>query len=130
MAEQELMEPNSMTLIERIEHAKAPSRELDLEIAKAVGLCRTPQEGSTQVHFGQWWPHYSASLDTAMSLVPARATYVRMEICARGTLKQHCLASIQWEATGDEWCHDGDGKTMPLAICAAALRALAAERMK
>lgn len=97
------------TLATECEGAEGPSRELDLEIARAVGLCRTPEEGSTQVHFGQWWPHYTASLDAAMTLVP-----------------EGCKWQVSTEEPGP-WAWVGEpGSDVPAIMCATPALALTA----
>lgn len=130
-------------LIERIEAATGPDRELDAEIFRAIGapapfqfmnkliaLEYNDQEQayfarvSDDMHVKYSPPAYTASIDAAMTLVPEGVTYVRLEICARGKHGQHCRTSLEW-LLGDveEERESGHGLTAPLALCAAALRA-------
>ena len=111
-----------MTLIERLEAATGPDRELDAAILVAVGGKR---------RFDDWWIGYrfigreasafTASIDAALTLVPEGWDYV---IASPGVDENH----------PDEWCinmarHPDDesnftfAPTPALAICIAALKA-------
>ena len=108
-------------LIERIEGAEGPSRELDAEIALTQGWSELPgdnwcgPEGQIAV------PRYTASLDAAMSLVPEGMQW-RVD-------SHHNIAGVFEYPTDPEtgpYCveHEGEGLTPALALCAAALRAI------
>ena len=115
-----------IALAERVEGLTGPCRETDDEIAKALGHCVLWFRGflgSTSTA-----RPFTASLDAALGLVPEGWTYVSLEICARGTV--HDYAHVRLEkliGDDDEQRWDGDAKTLPLALTAAALRAMAQE---
>lgn len=117
------------SLLERLEQAVEGSRELD----NAIFLATHPEQG-THSEDGQWWyathmdedggpwaplPHYTTSIDAALSLVP-----------------EGCGGALSWEApeigikesaalvdyrNGSRFV--GRGCTLALALCIAALRA-------
>lgn len=97
-------------LIERIEGAEEGSRELDYAIAQSVGLIQS-KDGA--VHFGQWWPYYTASLDAAMTLVP-----------------EGCKWQVSTEEPGP-WAWVGEpGSDIPAIMAATPALALAAAALK
>lgn len=108
-----------MELAERCEAAEGPDRELEMDIAEALGLTATNEFGDTVfIRRGSGFIplRITASLDAAMTLVPGR---------------------YEWgvASTGEAECWCGDGKdiairaaTPSLALCAAALRALASQK--
>lgn len=104
------------TLIERLEKAAGPDRSLERAIADVVGSV-TPYRGfpgdepTGVVNF----PHYTSSLDAAMTLVPEGYEW-----------------SLTWEAEiaraeiGDPLLlMEGEAATPAIAICIAALKARA-----
>ncbi len=131
-----------MDLAERCEKAQGVDRELDAEIALAVGVVRERDgdcfyghknfsvlvlERDYYAHDGNApeLAHLTASLDAALSLVPegwAWAVYggAREEIVATA----YCVPNggrLPWP----DWVTDICAATPALALCAAALRALA-----
>ncbi len=71
-----------MTLIERLEKAAGPDRELDGDIAMATGPWTKYDLGDNcwqwrfnGVNFGTHPPHYTSSLDAALTLVPAHSAW-------------------------------------------------------
>lgn len=112
-------------LIERIEAASGPDRELDFRLFEIV---RTDAEHCGYIE-GKPYPDYTASVDDALRLVPAEhgvdLTFWPLRNRAR------ILPLYQ---DGDRWLHRGsdphfcaDAATPALAICAAALKARARE---
>lgn len=68
-------------------------------------------------------PHYTASLDAAMTLVDSRAMW------AHGSMEEGPFARLCWPMPNGGYVggyFEAKAKTVPLAICAAALRARAA----
>lgn len=117
----------SKSIAERIEALEGPCREMDLSIAKAVGLAHLDAVAGGVTGFmymdrGQpacvTVPRYTASLDAAITLVPEGWN---MSVFLIEKLKLRASASVR----------DRDGKfsftsaasTPALALCAAALRA-------
>lgn len=121
-------------LAERCEKASGPDRELDIEIAIASGLYVKEKRGSDRKEWfyptdGKGWRHspyslgferlpsFTASLDAAMTLVPEGYDWAVFR--TNGGLTVHA------------WCgsrEDVFSSTPALALCAAALRAIAANR--
>jgi hypothetical protein len=130
-----------MTLADRIERLDGPDAAIDelillatgwtLERAKGLVERATwidPQGERTAHRQGDGWFRPTASLYTAMTLVPEQATYINIEICARGLPGQHCRVEIGWlDQAEDEIRLKGYAKTEALALCCAALRAQEAE---
>jgi len=141
------MEPeNNSALLElaaRIEAAGGPSKALDREIALAVGWVRqTPSEARRKhpawfhpddcrdgevvfdsLHGTDVWRDplpYTTSIDAALTLVPEGAFW---SITMRGESRPGFHACCQLDGPLD-W---REGATAPLALCAAALRAKAAQ---
>ena len=135
-----------MTIIDKLERADGPDREMDAEIAKAVGMCLHPNKTRTGVQSDtgfdcddcgadSWGnrsndgfnrrlsdscPAYTASIDAAMTLVPEG-----WEL--HSLMRQPYGKTAVWlgrgEALGElsEWVGT-EAKTRPLAVAAAALR--------
>jgi hypothetical protein len=118
-----------LQLAERCEKATGPDRELDAEIAEAVGAKHGRETGWCNSENGDYYvidecaASYTASLDAAMTLVPEgweTSIYIGGE-----------NANVQMEtpAMRDEWFDEGGGPidgtapTPALVLCAAALRA-------
>lgn len=108
-----------MTLIERIEGAEGPSRELDAEIARSLGR---PWD-----YAADWGPRgrdkpvayaYTGSLDAAMSLVPEGMRWC-VDTC-NGNPRSFVEPRHPYEGQ-PFW---GNAATPALALCAAALRAI------
>lgn len=111
-------------LLSRLSSAEEGSRELDAEVAYAVGW-RSRIENPI---YPAWWcspggneylafeqPHYTTSIDVALTLVPERIKDWNFRH-RNGSVytMQLCIPSTEYE--GRAW-------TAPLAICLAALRA-------
>lgn len=110
-------------LITRLESADGPSRELDADIARAIGwecVVRDPEAQGKYVcwrkHYrsGEWimLPRYTASIDAALTLVPEGWDWAIFHTNGGLTIHAWC---------GDKIDHFGD--TPALALCIAALRA-------
>lgn len=114
-----------MDLADRVERAAGADRAIDLDIARLRGVTvmRQRADDSGADEYTHW--HYTASLDAALSLVPegwAWAVYggAREEIVATA----YCVPNggrLPWP----DWVTDICAATPALALCAAALRALA-----
>lgn len=100
--------------------------KLDGDIARTLGWTYRQREGAggwgwnrpgLPDHFNASPPAYSTSLDAAMTLVPEGWEYLLMNGNGyhEATFTNHVLQRTAWAA----------GETLPLAICAAALRARA-----
>ena len=105
-----------MKLADRIEQADGPSRELDAEIAQALGftVCPEPSRASPRIYGGDIskgnkrnLPAFTASLDAAMSLVKDEW---------RESIHLTWNRAIVWDSIGR-------ASTPALALCAAAIRA-------
>lgn len=116
-----------MTLIERLEKAEAGSRELDAEIAPLDG--RVCANVETQLwkkvvdgHLFIGLPHYTTSLDAALTLVPQpwRVYAMQQETWPNDAVQR-------WFAGLDHIPHTesmmGKARTPALALCIAALKA-------
>jgi len=135
-----------LALAERCEQASGPDRELDGEIARALGW--------TDVHVSvlnplfqvgrppgvTGWrdpvPAFTASLDAALTLVPEgwRVNGADWSILGqyswmlKGPCKKLIMGADGYEEAGGDWFKSGVSLATPaLALCAAALRALASE---
>jgi hypothetical protein len=117
-------------LAARVEAADGPDRKLDLLIAKAAGHVRQQAEYDYALSeyetawaggLGQRVPEYTASLDAAMTLIPDD---MRDEIEIT-TLYQVARVTINMNHGPDGSPFYGSNKcnSIPLALCAAALRA-------
>lgn len=103
-------------LISRLERASGPDRELDGAIAEAIGLS-VPHDPAG------WPPRYTSSLDAAVTLVPDGCQW---------TIEPDA-AWVRWMGRSDVEEAQGhlmgrDGKCTAIALCIAALRAVAANR--
>lgn len=90
-------------LVKRLEAATGPDRELDARIAVAVGATMTATASA----------NYTGSIDAALTLVPEGGYMKIMRPVAESAM--HPEATV-----GSEWAL---GKTIPLALCIAALKA-------
>lgn len=111
---------NLQELIERVERASGPDRELDGKIALSLGWTFEKMKGDARPYYRKPGvtryyersepPAYTAALDAAMTLVPR---YLVNELTLVG--------GSYWQATvGDE---QADAATPALALCAASLKA-------
>lgn len=131
-------------LIERVEAATGPDRELDCEIAIAAGA--VPDDMERSFHPNVWrgiydnrsWraPEYSASLDAAMTLVP-RGWIVEIRRYFNSDGEYVAAVWLTDSFTVERGCDDDEKVTVsariveqnqgvdptPSAICAASLRA-------
>src|SRR3569832_1648284 len=115
-----------LELAERCEAATRPDRELDWDIADAMG-----SNGS--IHKRVAAPRYTASLDAAMTLVPEHGAVERSGWHTIGTPWAGFEIWMYREENGT-WLHsssdpitEGNAATPALALCAAALRARASQ---
>ena len=118
-------------LVERIEGATGPDRELDCRVWCAVG-------GNSVDHFevacavvpdlNQWMaPRYTASLDAAMTLVPSEFYMGRLHQWVADNFRWACDLARK-DMTGGKRISAEDCATPALAIAAASLRARITER--
>lgn len=122
-------------LIERIEAASGPDRDLDEKIGMAVGLKNTIRVGheclGTDRIVPVRCPYYTESIDAALTLVPEGAHcgmgYDRPcfgETVGRAWAWVRCRVNGVWEETPiDRQGHRPP--TIALALCAAALKSRA-----
>jgi hypothetical protein len=100
-----------LELAERCEKAMGPDRGLDAEI---YALCGRIDEN----HLLEWRHRYTSSIDAAMTLVP-KGMILRRYMATR-FVPHGCEVGIDYAHGG--WVGHSD-HSMPLALCAAALRA-------
>ena len=107
-------------LIERLEKATGPDRELDLAIWAACGGSGGPDNG-----FLDWRPALTASIDAALDLVerklPGAWWFAARQADEIGEYSFDLRASI------GGLLGTASAPTLPLAICIALLRALSAQ---
>jgi hypothetical protein len=134
---------NLLELAERCEAATGPDRELDVELAVVAGLIRDPEfergyfygagnncdyvlERGDYDHGNNApeLPSYTASLDAAMMLVPeghiVAVTNCDPDLPAPDFARASAIVALD----PDSVVAPTVAKTMPLALCAAALRAI------
>lgn len=128
-------------LAECCEQATGPDRELSADIYGA--LHDYEKRFNEEFGFHQYWkdgrwlaagqmPHYTASLDAAMTLVPNDMGYVVGE--GRCIPQEKLGGALITPSRAKPFDPDsppvavGEGHTAPLALCAAALRARASEQ--
>lgn len=108
---------------DRVEALAGPDRETDVMIGRARGLVYPDGPSG-----GQWGgsfspcPYYTASLDAAMTLVPEGWTLFHLDGPWNSTAAHVTLAN-----NNGLFC-EGEAASPALALTAAALRALAAEK--
>lgn len=114
-------------LIERIERATGPDRELDIAILTTVLGYRDIHSDGTLFDRGNdgYWntdtlPSPTGSFDAAMELVPDGATV----LCGIRQTPE----TIPWARVGQWHCHDATGANLALALCAATLKAIDAKQ--
>jgi hypothetical protein len=101
-------------LIERLEKATGPSYELSQDIGRALGLRqRYEHPGSENLS----WPHYTYSLDAALTLVPEGHDWIVASVNGQ-------VGGTPYACCGSETAHYGE--TPVLSLCIAALKARAA----
>jgi hypothetical protein len=115
-----------IALAERCEKATGPDRELDAEIARAIGWTNVSPVGHGHVghcpnHFFGSVPLHTASLDAAMTLVPEGEQWN----VASYPWAEHTHKAAAW--VGNKRGPVIGAATPALALCAAALRARAAQ---
>ncbi len=115
-------------LVERVEAASGPDRELDCLIENALGLAKF--ERDPRVNFGDAdytrapYKHYTASLDAAMTLVPEGWGFAVHTADDRArTARAVCWTEGNRAVRSPKTSDDGPIATPALALCAAALRA-------
>lgn len=107
-------------LIERLEKATGPDRELDLVIAKRFNTYRlnTSYMGPDDPDWTEHFPEYTASIDAALTLVPDGF---------RHAFWHHHSVYLGAEVFPDKGggpMHKGhDAKTPAIALCIAAMKA-------
>ncbi|HSM79191.1 MAG TPA: hypothetical protein VLT57_16245 [Bryobacteraceae bacterium] len=127
-------------LIERMERASGSDRELDVCIARLTSIegQRVTDDGRVEYwvgvenDFGPGWypapveiPHYSSSIDAALSLVPEWWEYTLT------TIYGSAHAEIPLNDTRvDAQNGEHKGGSMPIAVCISALKAIAALRSR
>ena len=139
--------PSLPSLISRLERASGPDRELDGAIAEAIGA----QPDSEGAVFGcpGWPPSYTASLDAAVTLVPDgqwggtimwnfgelhKGGFVELNLANPEWLKPDCdPAELNAHAACVDSYEDQEPdkhapRPLAIALCIAALRAVAAVR--
>ncbi len=104
-------------LAERCEAAEGPNFELEMEIGRAVAPNFKEMWRST---IGRPAPAYTASLDAAMTLIPADLFPTIDFVTKRVWIRDEKGFDVAWTSA------HGFAATVPLSICAAALRARAA----
>lgn len=116
-------------LISRLESASDGSRELDLAVAMATGQSLAESDYPTYAYHGDkavWeWstgetPHYTTSLDAALTLVPEGYVSVSAAINERGQSSMRI---------GKPYV-SGNAATPALALCIAALKARLTDTLK
>lgn len=113
-------------LIARLEAASEGSDELNRAIFHD-GLGNPPQPTHCDACKQTRWvfaPAYTQSLDAALTLVPEGWTAWELRSFARKTRFGCDLSRLTECDAGEDWAH-GNGPTPALALCIAALRALA-----
>lgn len=101
-------------IAERCEQADGPTREIDIEIGRAIHPDLEWYKETVRWNADQ----YTASLDAAVSLLPAGLRW----LCGSGdgTVGRPPWANVGMPGAADVHV---TARTLPLAICAAALRA-------
>jgi hypothetical protein len=118
------------TLIElaaKAEAAAGPDRIFDAEVHRLITGGTVYDVLTSAGAIVDTVPAYSASLDAAMSLVPEGWTYWSVSAERIGTGNDGSRAEVSRLVDGDEEQCSGHATTPTLALCAAALRARAAQ---
>lgn len=106
-------------LIERLQTATGPDRELDAEIGTLVGFVPKEKKHYRRGRYPlqllrveKLWPAYTASIDAAITLVPEHCSFaVRFNVRSE--------AMVYGQGAGE----NADAPTPALALCIAALKA-------
>ena len=108
-----------LKLAERCEGAEGPDRELDLEIARMMGVTvmRRNYQDTANEEYTHW--HYTASVDAALTLVP-EGMLVALEI------GESTRAAVGNDVEAGFLGYAATAPTPALALCAASLRARSA----
>lgn len=117
---------NLLRLVERVEAATGPDRELDCDIARYRRVTVMKHDPETGENFETTHWHYTASLDAAMTLVPKGWAFSLGEMMGLPIERRwRCHLRDHNEPYNPATCAwvDKDLSTPALAICAAALRA-------
>jgi hypothetical protein len=119
------------SLIARIEAATGPDRELDAEIALAVGVvpkdafrpCASIDPGTFGTGAYSFWkaPRFTGSVDAAMTLIPEEWGWT-LHSDGSGEIYKNVPANMAPGAPGSTVI-SFEGNTASLSLCAAALRA-------
>ena len=115
-----------MTLIEKLESATGPDRELDCrahcaKVGDDFDLMRR-----VVPDFNQWaCPYYTGSIDAAMTLVPEDTESLPWNVTTASHYGSASVIPVDGKSTGvcDERTGHGRAATLPLAICIAAIKA-------
>jgi hypothetical protein len=112
-----------MDLIAKLEQATEGSRHFDYLIHAALGWQDLDDGGWVRGNerMGCNWPHYTTSLDAALSLVPSGHDWLHKSF---NTMTVVRLLTPE-EDTAKKWAvhYDRDGATPALALCMACLKA-------
>lgn len=138
------MKEDLLKMADRVEALSGPDREVDERISLAIGLPATVTIGHEVLGNLRQVPHtikrYTASLDAAMTLVPAGWWVAGLYFChpdfrSAGDRDWHSelggpVSWVQFDVVPEpEYeCEGGNAATPALALTAAALRALAKDR--
>jgi hypothetical protein len=108
-------------LIERLEALTGPCRECDQDIHElaVMGLPKT----TGYIYSSCLW--FTRSIDAAMKLVPAEMESRRVGCTddGRGYAELAKHDGHMMAEDPDEYYYEGEGATMPIALCIAALKA-------
>jgi hypothetical protein len=106
-----------MKLSDRVAELAGPCREIDAGIWLRAIEKPQPGEKRDKDIIGRW-PHYTASIDAAASLVPPNHTW-SLTSCGEHDMPQACVTSM------DDRCEDFVAHAVDpaLALCAAGLKA-------
>ena len=109
-------------LIARLEASTGPSRDLDVLIAQAVGEPWGAGGYSIGGNWGERAARYTASIDVALTLVPAGLGWG-----VDAPPDMPCVARCQWPQTpGMKAPMHAHGATPAIALCIACLKARSA----
>lgn len=119
-----------MTLLERLALATGPSRELDAEIAQAIGYEHRSIGIAHPDNCRVWYdnlgaklmaglPHFTGSIDAAITLIPEGWKWMLFSDC---DVHMESLTLTEFPTIA------ATAKTIPLALCSAAIQAILTER--